>query len=147
MARDARINLPWPDGRRDYRLGIGEIRELQEKCNKGPLEILADLQSGRWRLDDILQPIRLGMVGGGLGRSEAVLLAERHVTPGNLGECSLYAMAIVNAAITGAPDEPLKFPKDAVAAGKQEPEAAGSNSRLSTRKARRSAGRRTRSTQ
>lgn len=146
MARDATINLPWPDQRRDYRLGIGQLRELQEKCNKGPLEILSDLQTGRWRFDDILQPIRLGMVGGGLGPSEAVLLSERHVIPGRLGECSLIAMAIVGAAITGAPDERIKMPKEATKPGKEEPAAAGSYSKHSMRKGRSSDGRRNKST-
>lgn len=141
MSRDARINLPWPDQRRDYRLGIGELRELQEKCNKGPLEILNDLLAGRWRFDDILQPIRLGMVGGGLGPSEALILSERHVTPGRLAECAMIAAAIVQAAITGAPDEKIHMPKGAKS-GKDQPAAAGTNSRPSMDKGRRSDGRR-----
>jgi len=144
MSRDASITIPWPDDHRQYRLGIGQLRELQEKCNKGPLEILSDLQSGRWRYDDILQPIRLGLVGGGLGLSEALILAERNVTPGRLAECALIAMAIVGAAITGAPDEPIKMPKGADKPGKPAPAAAGTNSNTSTRKGRSSDGRRRR---
>lgn len=142
MARDAKVNLPWPDKRRDYRLGVGEIRELQEKCNKGPLEILSDLLAGRWRFDDVLQPIRLGMIGAGEGQSEAIILTERHVVPGRLAECAMIAAAIVQAAITGVEDEPIKMPKSAEKPGKQEPAAAGTNSNPSTRKVRRSDGRR-----
>lgn len=142
MARNAVVNLPWPDQRRDYCLRIGELRELQEKCNKGPLEILNDLMAGRWRFDDILQPIRLGMIGGGLGVSEALLLSERHVTPGRLAECAMIAIAIVQAAITGAPDEKIQMPKGATSPGKTEPPAGGINSNPSTPKAPRSAGRR-----
>lgn len=135
MSRNGDIELPWPDQERTFRLGIGELRALQEKCNKGPMEILADLQSGRWRVDDIIQPIRLGLVGGGMKLHDAVQLIDAEIQPGRLGECAIIAVAILQAAITGPPDEQIKLPKGAKP-GKTEAAADASTSKPSTRKGR-----------
>ncbi len=138
MARDGSIELDWPDQTRTYRLKLGELRQLQEKCDKGPMEILAALTTGRWRVDDVIQPIRLGLIGGGMPMDEALRVVTFNVHDGNLGQAVIYAVAIVQAAIAGPPDEKLR-----VAKGKKTtPATAGSSSQPSTAKARSSAGRR-----
>jgi len=147
MSRDGKLALAWPDQAREYRLKLGELRQLQEKCDAGPLEILARIQSGRWRVDDVYQTIRLGLIGGGMRMDDALILADLTVTDGCLGECAIYAQAILSAAVTGPPDEKIEGPrgKRNRDAEKTEPAKAGLSGRRSTPKRRSSAGPRTRS--
>jgi hypothetical protein len=145
MLPDGSVELPWPDQVRTYRLRLGELRELQEKCNKGPMELRNDLLSGRWRVDDIFQTIRLGCIGAKMNSTEALLFAERHCGPGKLSEAIAPALMIISAAMTGPPDDEIEPPKGAP--GKTLPATAGSSSRSSTDRGRRSsAGRHGKST-
>ncbi len=140
MSRDGSIELAWPDQTRTYRLKLGELRALQEKCDKGPMEILAALTTGRWRVDDVIQPIRLGLIGGGCPMDEALRIVEFNIHDGKLGEAVIYAVAIVQAAISGPPDETLRQPKGK----KPTPATAGSSSQTSTPRQPSSGGRRRR---
>lgn len=111
MSRTGEIDLPFPDEERRYRLKVGQLRELQEKCNKGPQEIIEDLSTGRWRVDDIIQPIRLGLVGAGMSLSDAVKFVDQHVHDGNFVQGILPAIAIIQAAISGSSQEILDLQK------------------------------------
>lgn len=146
MSRDGKIVLAWPDQVREYRLRLGEIRQLEEKCDKGPLEILVAFQSGRWRVDQVYHTIRLGLIGGGMRMDEALRLVDMVVHDGTLGECLIYATAILNAAVTGPPDEKIEGPRDRrTTAEKPEPPAGGTSGKPFTPKPRSSDGRRHRS--
>jgi hypothetical protein len=146
MSRDGRIELLFPDERRLYRLRVGELRQLQEKCgDRGPLEILSALTNGKWKVDDIIQPIRLGLIGGGMKLEDANRLVESTVHDGTFGEAAFFAIAILGAAITGPPDEKIKMPKGANA-GKMTTPTNGSGSASSTGKGPFLGGRRHRST-
>jgi hypothetical protein len=112
MSRDGSITLLWPDEERTFRLRLGELRELQEKCgNRGPMTIAQALAMGTWLVDDIVQPIRLGLIGGGMTQGEAAKIVQTHLGDGRLKEGIMVAQAIVYAAITGPPDEKLVPPK------------------------------------
>ena len=79
--RDARINAFFGDGDHDFRLGIGELRELQEKCGVGPgvLEKRLRTLSNDWRVDDVREVLRVGLCGGGMKPPTAHLLVTRYV--------------------------------------------------------------------
>ena len=147
MSRDGKLALAWPDQAREYRLRLGELRQLQEKCDAGPLEIMARIQAGRWRVDDVYQTIRLGLIGAGMRMDDALTLVDLTVTDGRLGECAIYAQAILSAAVTGPPDEKIEGPRGRrnQAAEKTEPARAGLSGKGSTPKRPSSDGRRTRS--
>jgi hypothetical protein len=144
MSRDGSIELYWPDERRTYRLRIGELRQLQEKCDKGPLEIIHALAEGKWRVDDVIQPIRLGLIGGGMKLEDANKLVEATVHDGTLGEAIFMAKRIVECAIMGPPDEQIEMPGSG--SGKSKASKAGSASSPSTAKGPASDGRRSKST-
>lgn len=57
------LTLPFADGTYPFRIGAGEMRELQRICDAGPLELYRRLLSGEWRVDDVTQTIRLGLIG------------------------------------------------------------------------------------
>lgn len=115
MGRDARVSLAWGDGERAFRLGIGELRELQEKTDAGPAWIFERLRAGTWRVDDIRETLRLGLIGGGAPPAEAAALVARYVDVRPLMENRQPAMAVLLAALVGAEDEPIPKPAAAEA--------------------------------
>lgn len=107
MSRTAKITLVWGDGEHLFRLRIGELIELQEKCDAGPAFILERLATSRWKVEDVRETIRLGLIGGGLDPLKALTLVKRYVDERPLQENINHAYAIVASAIVGAEDEML----------------------------------------
>jgi len=105
MSRDAGISLKWADGEYAFRLPIGRLIELQEKCDAGPAFIMTRLQQGVWRVEDVRETIRLGLIGGGTKPTDALKLVERYVDERPMFESVVTAEAIISAALVGAPDE------------------------------------------
>ena len=104
MSRDAKTAFDWADGNYTFRLGLGEIEELQEKTGCGPYFLLNRMRSGEWRVGDLRETIRLGLIGGGLEPSKAFGLVKKYVDARPLLENLNPAMAIISAAVIGAPD-------------------------------------------
>jgi hypothetical protein len=115
MTRSARITLAWADGDHPFRLAIGQLQELQDKCGAGPPEILRRLMSQTWHVNDVRETLRLGLIGGGMPPAEALTLVKRYVDAEDrpLAENVLYATLVVQAAIVGVEDESLEKPKGA----------------------------------
>lgn len=105
--RSAKVELTWADGDHTFRLAIGELRELQEKCNAGPLVILNRIMAGSWLVDDVRETLRIGLIGGGKSADQARKLVERYVDPGPIMENGNVrtAQAVLMAAIVGAGEE------------------------------------------
>lgn len=73
------LRLAFADGEYRFRLGLGQIRAIEEKC--GPIgEVFQRLMKGRYlvgghpvgataeaafKLDDVLETVRQGLIGGG----------------------------------------------------------------------------------
>jgi hypothetical protein len=131
MATDGSVMITWPDGERKYRLGIGEIRELQDKCDAGPAQIFKRLSDGTWRLDDARETIRLGLIGGGLDPQRALGIVGRYCAPGNILPAVAVAQTIMFAALAGDPNDPLGK-EQAGTATAATTETGESHSRLST---------------
>lgn len=126
MSRTAKIDLPF-DQVRAFRLGIGELEELQERTDAGPEELYARLGSGRWRVADIQQTLRLGLIGAGETVGRAAILIERNAGPAQLLEWKEHARSILLAAIAGIEDEPVPADGGGEApSGEAEGEATGS---------------------
>lgn len=107
MSRDGSIAIVWGDGEHRFRLPIGQLRELQEKCDAGPAFIHSRLAMGTWRIDDIRETLRLGLIGGGMPPDQAHVLTVRYVDARPLLENVPAAMSVLLAALVGAPDEPV----------------------------------------
>lgn len=121
--RNGRIELEFADGIYGFRLAIGELEELQEKTGVGPYALLRRLLANDWRVEDVTQTIRLGLIGDGVKPGDALKLVQRYIEQrSDWVTNSMIAQAIISAAMIGAPEE---------APGKElEPEATseGSNS-------------------
>lgn len=73
------IILQFADGEYTFKLGMRQICELQEKCKAGIGEIVAralsghygefggDISEAKFKVEDIVDTIRLGLIGGNAG--------------------------------------------------------------------------------
>lgn len=106
MSRDASLEADFGDGGHQFRLAIGELREMEEKRDAGSPLILRRLLSGEWRVDDVREVIRLGLIGGGMPALEALKLVRRYVDDiPAWTENAMLAGAILGAALMGVEDE------------------------------------------
>jgi hypothetical protein len=105
MSADGSITLVWGDGEHRFRTGIKEWREIQEKCGAGLIEIMDRLAHRRWKVDDVREPIRVGLIGGGMQPAQAFAVTKLYVDGRPLGESVNTAFAVLAAAIIGVPDE------------------------------------------
>ncbi len=105
MSRNASITLEWADGEEHvFRLPLGQLRELQEKTDCGPLFLFNRIIAGQWRIDGLRETIRLGLIGGGMEPAKAHTLVKRYVDDRPFTESIKPAQAILGAALIGAPD-------------------------------------------
>lgn len=104
MSADGSVEIEWADGTHKFRLPLGQLRELQDKCNAGPAEILNRLRLQTWRVDDVREIIRLGLIGGGVPPLDALTLVVRYVDQRPWMESVPTATAILLAALVGIPD-------------------------------------------
>ncbi len=103
--RDGRIEFDWADGTYSFRLAWGQLAELQEKCDAGPYVVLQRLHSGSWRIEDITNIIRLGLIGGGSQPAAALKLVRAYVEDRPPMENLIPAQVILSASLMGAPEE------------------------------------------
>jgi hypothetical protein len=136
MTRDASITLDFADGEHVFRLRYGELMQLQDACDAGPIWILnrmltPNADNRGWRIQDVSQVLRLGLIGGGLEPLKALRLVREYVEMRPPMENLLHAQAVLSAALMGAPDEALK--KSATEEERPESEASGHSPKPSAR--------------
>jgi hypothetical protein len=102
-------NLTFGDGRHDFNIApIGSMLELQDNCDAGPAEIFSRLRNGLWRVNDVRETIRIGLIGGGMKPVDALKLVDRYVGgPRPWSESVPVASSILLAALVGVPDDPV----------------------------------------
>lgn len=118
MSRNGSIELDFADGTYTFRLGIGQLRELQESVNQprvklgapliGPGTLLQLLQTYDAWPHEVREILRLGLIGGGLKPLEALDLVRRYVEVRPLMETTLHAQAVLTAALAGTPEESIE---------------------------------------
>lgn len=125
MSRRAEIAFDWADGTYVFRLAYGQIAELQEKTGCGPQVLLQRVIDGTWKVEDLRETIRIGLIGGGVDPLKALDLVRRYVEQRPFAESVLPARAIIGAALFGVEGE--EWPgKDAPGEGKSaDPSQAG----------------------
>ncbi|WP_454914983.1 gene transfer agent family protein [Xanthobacter sediminis] len=105
---DARVTIPWGDGDHVFRLALEHLLELQEKTDAGPVELLLRIKGQGWRVQDLRETIRLGLIGGGKTPTEALVLVGRYVDRRPLLESVPVALEIITAALVTPDDAPGK---------------------------------------
>lgn len=110
MTRSAEVSFDWADGNHTFALKWGQLIELQEKCDAGPYVVLQRLGDNEWRMEDVSETIRLGLIGGGMTPVAAKALVDRYVKERPPVESITPAQVILAAALIGAPEEVLEKP-------------------------------------
>lgn len=106
MSRDASVLLTFLDGEEYvFRLAWGQLIKLQEARDCGPFVIYVRLHGIEWRMEDVRDVIRLGLVGGGMDEVKARKLTKEYVEQRPLIKTLPIAQAVIKAAILGPPDE------------------------------------------
>lgn len=105
MSRNGDITLEWADGDHLFRLGLGELRELQEKTGHGPAMLARRIVSSEFFVDDVREVLRLGLIGGGAEPRDALRLIGRYCDERPLLESTEPALRILQAALLGPEDD------------------------------------------
>ncbi len=119
MNRHAAVELDWGDGTYTFRLGLGELEELEEKRDLSIFTLAARLspEVRAARLLDIRETLRLGLIGGGTKPTDALALVRRYVDERPLDENRDVAYSVALAAIARVhPGELGEEPGEAEAA-------------------------------
>lgn len=106
MSRNAEATLEFGGQDRLFRLGIGRLRSLQEKTDCGPYELHRRFTSGEWKIDDVRETIRQGLIGGGLPVIDVDALLKTEFDGLPKGQFVGLANAVVLAELVGVEDEP-----------------------------------------
>jgi len=119
MSGDGSTTFAWGDGEYKFRLGLGELRELQDKCGTGPFVIYQRLADGTWHVDDVREPLRLGLIGGGMNPTMALGKVGRYLGPGQFLENVIAARRVMLAGLFGDPEDTVGKAQAAAAAASQ----------------------------
>lgn len=105
------ISVVWPGGEHRFALRLGELRRLQDTCRAGPEEVFNRLRTGAWRVDDLIEPLRLGLIGGGMDEAEAgpmvINLFDQHPK----ADFKFAAHKVLLASLLGPEDDPPGKPE------------------------------------
>lgn len=85
----------WAGGEHEFCLTIGHLRTLEQRLNAGTGVILTRLWAGQFYLDDVIEVVRLGLMGGGLSEARANLLLERTYPKANIVQLSVTAARVL----------------------------------------------------
>lgn len=100
------IDLDFGDNTYRFNIAkIGQALELEQKCDAGISEILDRVRSGKWRLQDIRETIRLGLIGGGQTPINAMQIVKAYVDERPWAESVPVALTVLLAAMIGVPGE------------------------------------------
>jgi hypothetical protein len=89
---------------RSFQLRLGEMAELERICGAGIGEIMARLATHRFGVNDVWEPIRLGLEGAGSSAVEAQALVMRYHPPHYpIADFLDLAIQIVTGAVSGVP--------------------------------------------
>ena len=89
-------SILWPGGEHDFLLDIGALRAIEDRCKAGISVVYNRLLMNEWYVDDIIQPLRLGLMGGGLTDRQAKAVIDSAYDVANY-----YALAVPAAAVLG----------------------------------------------
>ncbi|TXH84835.1 MAG: gene transfer agent family protein [Rhizobium sp.] len=122
------IDLDFGDNTYRFNIAkIGQVLELEQKCDAGVSEILDRVRSGKWRIQDIRETIRLGLIGGGQTPVNAMQVVKAYVDERPWAESVPVALTVLLAAMIGVPGE--KVGKRRARRTKTKAEAASSDPR------------------
>lgn len=108
MSATGTRSIIWANGEDVFCIAkVGLILDLEDKCKSGFAVVMARLESGAWGINDVREPIRLGLIGGGMKPDAAMAAVRRHVDESPLAHSVLVAYEVLRAAMFGVPADDL----------------------------------------
>lgn len=110
MTANGTVSIIWAGGEHSFCLAkTGLILDLESKCEAGIAVVFTRLGSGTWKLHDVREPIRLGLIGAGMEPKDAMELVRNHVDLNNSGLAPsvLIAYSVIEAVMVGVRDDPV----------------------------------------
>lgn len=101
------IELVWAGGEHSFLLRIDELRALQQKCDAGPEYILNRLHTKQWLVDDVVETIRLALMGGGMASEDCKKIIKQHIISQPLSQFVITAQLALANALYGVEDDPV----------------------------------------
>lgn len=94
------------DGEKTFALPAEQILELERKTGTGVGTIYSRTMTGQFQFADIMEVIRLGLIGGGTSPKEAQALVDAYARPTPIIEAFQLAADILETRWTGKADAP-----------------------------------------
>lgn len=127
-ARSCAVTQTWGDGEHRFRLGIGELEELDRLTGAGPEFLLSELEAGRGRARWPHHILRLGLIGGGMAPVEALALVRTYCDERPWLESKPPSVAVLMALLLGMPEDEADASGEGAAAAENATLADGSTS-------------------
>jgi hypothetical protein len=109
-----KVLINWVGGEHEFALGIGQLRAIQEACDAGPEEIFHRIFEGGWRIDDLYEVLRQGLIGSGdFTSNEANKLMARLIDQHPWMMFRAPARSVLAAALIGGVEETSGEPEGA----------------------------------
>ncbi len=101
MSRHGLVSLDWADGTYDFRLGLEEMEEVEEKLGRSIFEIVSALHAHRRtaKSSEIREVLRCGLIGGGMKPADALVKVRRYLDERPLDENRDIAYAVALAGL------------------------------------------------
>ncbi len=110
--RSCEVTMDFADHTYTFKLPLIRIAELEEKCQAPIGTIYKRVLLGEYHANDLIEAVRLGLIGGGLTAQDARNLIERYCDHWPLDIWHGHALAILSACIVGyEPEEEGESPK------------------------------------
>jgi len=105
MSRDGSCEVTFNGQPTMFKLAWRELMKIQEACDAGPYVVLDRLVSGRWKLQDISEVIKWGLIGGGMEQGQALKLVQTEVETRPPLENLVIAQKVLGAGVVGSSEE------------------------------------------
>jgi hypothetical protein len=93
------------EGYYDFSLPIKQIERLQELTGVGPMPLYNRIRGNEWKVSDLIETIRLGLIGGGMAPQEAFQLVSTYVIDQPYVPNVITALEILAVLLYGVPTE------------------------------------------
>lgn len=114
--RSCEVTLDFADADYLFKLPVKRIAELEEKCGAPVGTIWKRVcLTADYKVVDLLETVRLGLIGGGLDPQEARKLIDRYCDAWPLQIWHQHAIAILGVCVEGYADAESERPKDQAA--------------------------------
>lgn len=99
--------MAWVGGEHPFLLALAELEALQDKCDAGPELVLNRVQFGGWKIADLYETTRWGLIGGGMDRIAADKLVRRMFETHPPMAFKALAARILYSSLYGPEDDPV----------------------------------------